>query len=127
MLLTQKDGSNNLVMQGRGVLYDGKYYYAGYWDNNEPNGYFNKYNNNKVIAFQGYLLNDYSIDPKKKGKVFFKNGERYEGYFANNKMNGFGTYYFLEGNSFTGTFVNDKLNGTGKYFYDNGLITEIIT
>ena len=126
-MVKKKDGSNNLVMQGRGVLYDGKYYYAGYWDNNKPNGYFNKYNNNKVISFQGYLLNDYSINPKKKGKAFFKNGERYEGYFANNKMNGLGTYYFLEGNSFTGTFVNDKLNGTGKYFYDNGLITEIIT
>ena len=123
----KKDGSNNLVMQGRGVLYDGKYYYVGYWDNNEPNGFFYRYNNNKVINFQGFFLRDFSIDPNKKGKVFFKNGERYDGYFVNNKMHGFGTYYFPTGNSFTGTFSNGKFDGTGKYFYDNGLITEIIT
>ena len=49
-MVQKKDGSNNFVMQGRGVLYDGKYYYAGYWDNNEPNGYFNKYNIHKVIT-----------------------------------------------------------------------------
>ena len=40
------------VMQGRGVLYDGKYYYAGYWDNNEPSGFFFSYNKDKVINFQ---------------------------------------------------------------------------
>ena len=123
----KKDGSNNYVMQGRGVLYNGKYYYAGYWDNNEPSGFFFRYNKNKVINFQGFFLKDYSIDPKKKGKVFFKNGEIYEGYFVNNKMHGFGTYYFPTGNSFTGTFSNGKFDGTGKYFYDNGLITEMIT
>ena len=126
-MVKKKDGSNNLVMQGRGVLYNGKNYYAGYFDNNEPNGFFFKYNKNKIINFQGFLLRDYSIDPNKKGKAFFKNGEKYEGYFANNKMNGFGTYYFPSGNSFTGTFSDGKFNGTGKYFYDNGLITEMIT
>jgi len=115
------------VMQGRGVLYDGKYYYAGYWDNNEPNGFFFRYNKDKVINFQGFFLRDYTIDPSKIGKVFFRNGERYEGYFYQNKMNGFGTYYFPTGNSFTGTFNNGQFDGTGKYFYDNGLISEIIT
>ena len=115
------------VMQGRGVLYDGKYYYAGYWDNNEPNGFFFRYNKDKVINFQGFLLRDYTIDPSKIGKAFFRNGERYEGYFYKNRMHGFGTYYFPTGNSFTGTFNNGQFDGTGKYFYDNGLISEIIT
>ena len=123
----KKDGSNKYVMQGRGVLLDGKYYYAGYWDNNVPNGFFFRYNKYKVINFEGFFLSDFSIDPKRKGKVFFTNGERYEGYFVKNKMHGFGTYYFPTGNSFTGTFSKGKFDGTGKYFYDNGLITEIIT
>ena len=123
--MANKNGQS--VMQGRGVLFDGKYYYAGYWDNNEPSGYFNRYNKDKIINFQGYFLKDFKIDPKKKGKVFFTNGERYEGYFYKNKMDGFGTYYFPTGNSFTGTFSQGKFNGTGKYFYDNGLISEIIT
>ena len=105
---------------------NGKFYYVGYWDNNKPNGFFFRYGSNKIINFKGFLLKDFSIDPTKKGKVFFKNGERYEGYFAGNNMNGFGTYYFPAGNSFTGNFTNGKFNGTGKYFYDNGLITEMI-
>jgi len=115
------------VKQGRGVLYDGKYYYVGYWDNNKPNGFFFKYNKDKVINFKGFLLKDYTIDPSKIGKMFFRNGERYEGYFYQNKMHGLGTYYFPNGNSFTGTFNNGQFDGTGKYFYDNGLISEIIT
>ena len=115
------------VMQGRGVLYDGKYYYAGYWDNNEPNGFFYRYNKDKVINFKGFFLRDYTIDPSKIGKVFFRNGERYEGYFYKNRMHGYGTYYFPTGNSFTGRFNNGQFDGTGKYFYDNGLISEIIT
>jgi len=126
-MVKKKDGSNNLVMQGRGVLYDGKFYYVGYWDNNKPNGFFYRYNNDKVLNFRGFFLNDFTIDPSKKAKVFFKNGERYDGYFSGNKMNGFGTYYFPSGNSFTGYFTDGKFNGTGKYFYDNGLITEMIT
>ena len=123
--MINKNGKS--VMHGRGVLYDGKYYYAGYWNDNEPSGYFNRYNNDRVLNFQGYFLKDFKINPKKKGKVFFTNGERYEGYFHKNKMDGFGTYYFPSGNSFTGTFSKGKFNGTGKYFYDNGLITEMIT
>ena len=126
-LAYKKDDSKNLVMQGRGVLYNGKYYYVGYWDDNKPKGYFNRYNNYKSINFQGFFLNDFTIDPDKKGRIFFKNGEKYKGYFKNNKMHGFGTYYFPSGNSFSGTFSNGKFDGTGKYFYNNGLITEIIT
>ena len=115
------------IRQGRGVLFNGKYYYAGYWDNNKPNGFFFKYNKDKIIDFKGFLLRDYSIDPSKKGKAYFKNGERYEGYFYKNKKHGFGTYYFTNGNSFTGIFNNGQFEYTGKYFYDNGLISEIIT
>ena len=126
-MVKKNDGSNNFVMQGRGVLYAGNNYYVGYWENNKPNGFFYRYNNDKIINFQGFFLGDFSMDPNKKGKIFFKNGERYEGYFVNNKMHGLGTYYFPTGNSFTGTFSNDKFDGTGKYFYENGLITEIIT
>ena len=94
---TIKNNNNNsksLIMQGRGVLFDKKYYYVGYWDNNCPNGFFYKYNKEKIISFQGMLLKDYSINPKYKAIAYYNNGERYEGYFINNLMNGFGIYYF---------------------------------
>ena len=126
-LSLKSDGSNNSVMQGRGVLFDGEFYYAGYWDDNKPNGYFNRYTNYKVINFQGFLLKDFTIDESKKGRMFFENGERYKGYFVKNKMHGFGTYYFPNGNSFSGTFSKGKFNGKGKFFYNHGLITESIT
>ena len=122
-----KSNTGSSIMQGRGVLFNKKYYYVGYWDNNNPNGFFYRYNKDKVISFQGFLLKDYTINPKYKGIAYFSNGERYEGYFINNKMNGFGTYYFSKGDSFSGNFVDGKFDGTGKYFYDNGLITKYIT
>ena len=124
---TTKRNDGKIIRQGRGVLFDKKNYYAGYWDNNCPNGFFYRYHKDKKIAFKGYLLNDYSINPKYKAIVYYSNGERYEGYFLNNKMHGFGAYYFAEGNSFTGNFTNGKFDGTGKYFYENGLITKYIT
>ena len=124
----KKDSPNSFVMQGRGVLFDGKNYYSGYWDNNKPNGFFFVYNADKEINFRGFFNKDFSIDPNKKGRVFFKNGDRYEGFFNNNnKMHGIGTYYFPSGSSLTGTFNNGKFDGVGKYFYDNGFISEIIT
>jgi len=119
--------NNDLVMQGRGVLNDGKYYYVGNWNNNEPTGLFRRYTPDKKISFEGYFTKDFKIDPNRIGKVYFNNGEKYEGFFYKNQMHGFGTYYFPNGNSFTGTFNKGKLDGTGKYFYDNGLISEIIT
>ena len=122
-----KSNTNSTLMQGRGVLFNKKYYYVGYFDNNTPNGFFYRYNKDKIIAFQGFLLKDYSINPKYKAIAYFANGEKYEGYFINNKMNGFGTYYFSKGDSFTGNFTNGKFDGTGKYFHENGLITEYIT
>ena len=125
--IKRKDDKNGLIMQGRGVLFNKRNYYVGYWDNNCPNGFFYKYNKDKIIIFQGYLLKDYSIDPKYQAIAYLSNGERYEGYFSNNKMNGFGTYYFVEGNSFTGNFTNGKFDGTGKYFYENGLVSKYIT
>ena len=118
---------NPSLREGRGVLYKENNYYVGYWKNNCPDGYFYIYNKEKLISFQGFLLNDFSINPKYKAISYYSNGERYEGYFLNNKMNGFGIQYFSDGSSFTGNFSNGKFDGTGKYFYDNGLISEYIT
>ena len=116
----KKDSPNSFVMQGRGVLFDGKNYYSGYWDNNKPNGFFFVYNADKEINFRGFFNKDFSIEPNKKVRIFFKNRERYKGFFNNNnKMHGIGTYYFPSGSSLTGTFNNGKFDGVGKYFYDN--------
>ena len=122
-----KNNTNSSIMQGRGVLFNQKYYFVGYWENNAPNGFFYKYTKDKVISFQGFLLKDYSINPKYIAVNYFPNGEKYKGYFLNNKMNGFGTYYFPKGDSFTGNFVDGRYDGTGKYFYDNGLISKYVT
>ena len=119
--------NNKKVMQGRGVLFNGKYYFAGYWNNNLPNGFFFRYNNKKEIVFQGFLTPDYNIDPRYPGFLYFSNGDKYEGYFKNNKLNGFGIYYYSKGDSWTGNFKNGEFDGRGKYFYENGLLSEFIT
>ena len=125
--IKNNNSPNSLIIHGKGVLFNKNSYYVGYWENNSPNGFFYKYNKDKIIIFQGFLCQDYSINPKYKAIAYFNNGNRYEGYFKNNKMHGYGTYYFSEGNSFTGNFTNGKFDGTGKFFYENGLITEYIT
>ena len=53
-----------------------------------------------------------------KGVLERQNGERYEGYFFNNKFNGRGMLYFAEDDKegrklYTGNFTDDHFDGRG--------------
>ena len=131
VLIENKDGSkyigsinNNRNKHGRGAYFFNNFYYIGNFNNDKPSGFFLKYNNNKKIIFKGTLDNNYRIT--NNGVIYYPNGDRYEGNFLNDQLNGFGTYYFKKGDSWTGNFTNGQFNGIGKYFYENGLLSEII-
>ena len=54
------------------------------------------------------------------GKIFFKNGNKYEGNFDDDKINGKGIFYYNNGNKYNGNFKNGKFNGNGIFSYYNG-------
>ena len=119
--------NNNLIIkEGKGVLFYNDHYYVGNWNNDIPEGYFYRYSKNKLIDFQGHLLNDYHINHNYEVIKYFHNGDKYKRYFINDKKR-LGIYYYSKGDSFTGYFKNGKFDGKGKYFYENGLISEYIT
>ena len=77
--------------------------------------------NNKIIysIYQGECKKDTQI---RHGRGFFKwgDGEKYIGYWINNKRDGIGTNYYNNGNIYEGMFKNGKKEGRGKYKWKNG-------
>jgi len=54
------------------------------------------------------------------GTLTLKNGDRYTGQFAADKLNGQGTYRYSNGDVYVGEFVNNVKQGQGKYTYADG-------
>ena len=56
--------------------------------------------------------------------MFFQNGDKYEGIWANDKRHGQGTYWRIEQNKlrreYTGDWFEDKKHGRGTFFFKNG-------
>lgn len=55
-----------------------------------------------------------------EGKYLLSSGEKYEGNFDSDMMNGKGTYHFINGDVYEGDLVNNKMEGQGVYTYANG-------
>ena len=45
----------------------------------------------------------------------YKKGGKYQGEWANNKINGYGFYFWDDGSTFEGEFVNGLKSGTGIF------------
>jgi hypothetical protein len=56
-----------------------------------------------------------------KGVYYWKNGNRYDGYFKNKLREGKGVYYGQDGDRYEGEWKNDLLEGRGLYFDRSGL------
>jgi hypothetical protein len=51
----------------------------------------------------------------------YSNGDSYYGQLSNGRRSGFGTYYFnKEGNKYEGYFANGLFHGSGRYTFKNG-------
>ena len=50
----------------------------------------------------------------------FVDGDNYEGFWKNDKINGNGKYEFVNGARCEGEFVNGQLNGEGLFHFLNG-------
>ena len=59
-----------------------------------------------------------------KGIYYFNNepwkGDKYEGDFKNGKKEGKGVYYYKSGDRYEGDWKDNKKDGNGIYYYNNG-------
>jgi hypothetical protein len=77
--------------------------------------YSNNNNNQttKTGCVSGDCTNGYGV-------YVFTTGEKYEGYWKNDKRNGQGTNYYAKGGAYTGQWLDDEQHGTGTYTAANG-------
>ena len=80
---------------------------------------------NKIIysLYQGECQKGTQI---RHGRGFFKwgDGEKYIGYWSNNKREGHGINFYNNGNVYKGLYKNGKKEGKGRYEWKNGDIYE---
>ena len=68
------------------------------------------------LAFVNDILEGY-------GKTYLPNGVIYEGYYKNDRLEGFGIVKYING-KYEGEFKNNRREGKGKFFYSKGEIYE---
>ena len=64
-----------------------------------------------------------SFNPREKcgrGQYTYKNGDRYDGDWVDDKRHGHGVYYFASGNRYDGDWVDGNYHGHGVFYYANG-------
>lgn len=49
------------------------------------------------------------------GTFYYDSGNKYEGDWKNDTMNGYGKYYFSNGDKYEGEWRDGKINGKGRY------------
>ena len=130
-------------LKGRMTWNNGAAEYEGEWENNLPHGkgYFKDQNNNwykgefKYGYFWGkgqlsvadlYLYQGDFIMSRRQGtgicKFFIQKGEKYEGQWKEDQMNGLGKYIKSTKHYYYGNMANDKYNGNGKLVTPDGWI-----
>lgn len=122
------------------IIYENGDIYQGEWENGKCHGY-GLYDSKNVSDFKGWwedgmihgkgfekLNEEYTYRGNfKRGKKFgegimhfLKEGNRYEGKFKNDQLNGTGTYTYKDGRTYVGTFRNSIIHGKGKYTWPDG-------
>jgi len=74
----------------------------------------------KSIADRLSELEDEVDELKYFDKIEFENGERYEGAWKNDTMNGKGTYYYASGNLYKGQWKDGNREGVGEHTWAEG-------
>ena len=115
----EKNQLNNLA-EGRGFLYfsTGTYYY-GYFKNDVFQDGFGKSINKKGSIYIGQFK---SGSANGIGKLETFNGNIYEGYWTNNKLDEFGYVSLKNGKSYLGEIKDGFFTGVGIMKYKNGNI-----
>ena len=71
--------------------------------------------------YDGYWKDDKAHG---KGKFYYNNGDYFEGDWVQNVTTGYGVFVNLNGNKYEGQWLNDIQNGEGKETWKDGTIFE---
>ena len=82
--------------------------------------YEDKKNNKKIYSIYEGECQKGTIIRHGRGIFKWEDGEKYIGYWANNKREGKGMIYYNNGNYYEGMFKNGKKEGIGRYEWKNG-------
>ena len=109
--------NENNQMEGYGVYYinDRKILTEGVWY--KGNIIFGRIFFSNGDIYEGGIKNSF---PHGQGKMIFSNNEIYEGEFKNGEMSGNGKYIFSDNTEYNGQLENGYFNGRGKMKWDNG-------
>ena len=104
-------------MEGYGVYYinDRKIITEGVWL--KGNIVFGRIFFSNGDIYEGEIKNSF---PHGKGKMIYSNNEKYEGEFQNGEMTGKGKFIFSDKTEYDGQLENGLFNGRGKMKWDNG-------
>ena len=111
----------NIILSGEGVKYlkEYNYKYTGSFSNNKLNG-------KGEINYDGTIYKGQFVDNKIEGKgtIYYKNGDRWEGLFKNDKKNGYGIRYTAKGGELRGRWLhNNFIDGSDSDSTNNIVLT----
>jgi len=81
--------------------------------------------NKFIFDYRCLDLSILQISANRNGKIFFCNGDIYEGEWINNMKEGEGKLIFSNGNIYEGDFENDQIHGYGRMTYKYGIVKSI--
>lgn len=94
---------------------NGNIYYGNWNENGEMEGYGIYYIKNKDVITEGIWKKGNNIF----GRIFFPNGDIYEGDIKNSLPHGVGTMEMISGERYKGDFVNGNMTGRGTYIFQD--------
>ena len=107
---------NNSLFQSEPIKFKNNNIYYGKWNkNNQMEGYGKYYIDDRKIIIEGIWENGSSV----YGRIFFENGDIYEGYINNSLPDGKGKIKYSNKDSYEGDFKNGELTGVGKYIFSD--------
>ena len=109
--------NQNSEMEGYGIYYISarNVVTEGVWNNG--NIVFGRIFFPNGDIYEGEMKNSL---PHGRGKLMYKNGESYKGDFKKGEISGRGTFLFEDKTEYSGEIVNGNFNGKGKMKWENG-------
>lgn len=114
------EGSAN----GKGVLRNNSWLYAGFWVNGLPNAFFYIFYDG-ILNYKGIFNNWNKVG---QGTVYEKGHPVYKGDISFDKQSGYGIKYLKSrGEFFQGEFNNGEMKNDGKYYTREGLVYQEVS
>ena len=95
---------------------EGNIYYGEWNENYEMDGYGKYYLKEEKILCEGI----WEKGELKTARIYYPNGEFYEGEMANSSYNGKGKFINDKKDEYTGEFLDGEKNGQGKIIFNDG-------